>query len=169
MSHNYTGVDGERTEIGTLEYRAKQCGDKDAVTTLARQCVDTIKDFPLYNDADLVCAVPPRPGKNFDLPSALASRVGVELGKGDITHHFSFGSQKMSAKSATLDDKWAAWEAAQLAFNGTDITDKRIILIDDKYQSGTTIQYIAMKLQEAGAGRIYGLCVVKTMRDTDNR
>ncbi len=51
------------------------------------------------------------------------------------------------------------------AFN---VKDKTIILIDDKYQSGITIQYIAMKLQQAGAHEVYGLSFVKTLRDKDN-
>lgn len=43
-----------------------------------------------------------------------------------------------------------------------------VILIDDKYQSGTTINFVASILRGAGAGAIYGLCIVKTARDTDN-
>ena len=31
-----------------------------------------------------------------------------------------------------------------------------------------TIQYIATNLQQAGAHEIYGLSLVKTLRDTDN-
>ena len=31
-----------------------------------------------------------------------------------------------------------------------------------------TIQYIAMKLQQAGAHQVYGLSFVKTLRDTGN-
>ena len=95
--------------------------------------------------------------------------MSARLGKGHITGHFHFGAEKKSVKSATLDDKWTAWEEAQLTFDGVDITDKKIILIDDKYQSGTTIQYIAMKLQKAGAYQVYGLSMAKTMRDTDNQ
>jgi predicted amidophosphoribosyltransferase len=46
--------------------------------------------------------------------------------------------------------------------------DSDVILIDDKYQSGTTMQFVAMKLQEAGARYIFGISLVKTLRDTDN-
>lgn len=42
-------------------------------------------------------------------------------------------------------------------------------LIDDKYQSRTTIQYVVMKLQQEGAYRVFELSVVKTMKDTDNQ
>ena len=171
ISHNRTGTGegGERSEIGELEYRAKHQHDTEAIKTLAEHCVNTIQDLPLYKDADLVCAVPPGPGKDFDLPSRVVSLVSGKVGKPDITDCFNFGSEKKPLKSAGLNEKWEAWEAAQLSFNGSDITGKKIILIDDKYQSGTTIQYIAMKLGEAGARQVYGLSMVKTMRDTDNQ
>jgi len=167
MSHNFTD-DGERTEIGELEYRAKQNHDMEAVEALAEHCANTIMDIPLYGKADMVCAIPPRPDKGFDLPSLAVSIISGKIGKEDITGHFSFAAEKRSVKSATLDEKWDAWNDAAIAFND-DLTDKKIILIDDKYQSGTTIQYIAMKLQEAGAHHVLGLSMVKTMRDTDNQ
>lgn len=51
---------------------------------------------------------------------------------------------------------------------GPSVIGKRVILFDDKYQSGMTLQFVASKLLEAGATDVYGLCAVKTWRDTDN-
>lgn len=36
------------------------------------------------------------------------------------------------------------------------------MLVDDLYMSGITLQYVAMKLKEAGARKVYGLCLVKS-------
>ncbi len=44
-----------------------------------------------------------------------------------------------------------------------------ILLLDDLYQSGITMQYVAMKLQKAGAEKIFGLSIVKSLNDTDNQ
>jgi predicted amidophosphoribosyltransferase len=44
-----------------------------------------------------------------------------------------------------------------------------VILIDDKYQSGMTIQFVASRLYDAGTAKVYGLCAVKTLRDMDNQ
>jgi predicted amidophosphoribosyltransferase len=41
-------------------------------------------------------------------------------------------------------------------------------LIDDKYQSGTTAQFVASHLYQAGAAEVCGLFCIKTWRDTDN-
>jgi len=52
---------------------------------------------------------------------------------------------------------------------GAGITDRpAVIVIDDKYQSGISIQFVASVLRAAGAGEIFGFCAVKTLRDTDN-
>ena len=169
LSFNFTNPNSNRTKIGELEYKAKQKHDTTAVEELATHCISTILDIPLYNNADLICAVPPAPNKNFDVPSQSVSLVSSHLKKDDITKYFKFGYQKKSVTSASLNDKWDALDSACLSFNGVDITNKNIILIDDKYQSGTTIQYIAMKLQESGACQVYGLSIVKTLRDTDNQ
>jgi len=45
---------------------------------------------------------------------------------------------------------------------GVDFEGKDIVLLDDLYMSGITLQYVAMKLKEAGAGKVYGLCLVKS-------
>lgn len=97
--------------------------------------------------------------------------VSEKVGKQDVTGGFVFNGHKSSVKAANFDEKWNVWEDAQVSFQNSsafNVNDKTIILIDDKYQSGITIQYIAMKLQQAGADEVYGLSFVKTLRDTDN-
>jgi len=79
------------------------------------------------------------------------------------------GNTKASVKEVALDEKWAAWESADLQVTSLDLAEKKIILIDDKYQSGTTIQFVGSVLQSHGASEVYGLSLVKTLRDTDNQ
>ena len=158
-----------RTEIGKLECRAKWRSDSVATRELAEYCANTIMDIPLYRAADLVCAVPPTSGKELGLPHKVASFVGRMLGKEDITANFHFRGAKEPTKDADLDEKWSGWDKAQLRFDGADISGKRIILIDDLYQSGTTMQYVAMKLQEAGAYQVCGLSMVKSLSNDDNQ
>jgi phosphoribosylpyrophosphate synthetase len=159
----------ERTELGELEHRAKKHGDKNAIKDLASRAITTIGELPFYRDADFVAAVPPRPDKGFDLPTAIAKLVAVRTEKRDITPDFKFGNTKGSLKELALDEKWAAWQNAALTVDNVELTDSKIILIDDKYQSGTTIQFVAMILQSHGASEVYGLSLVKTLRDSDNR
>ena len=157
-----------RTEIGTWAYQAKYRPHKVAIESLAEHCTNIINDFDLYKNADCVCAIPSTPDKGYDLPTEVVSIVSNALNKPNITQGFSFGGGKESARKTNIDDRWENWENAKLTFSG-DLTGKTIILIDDKYQSGITIQYVAMILQKAGARRVLGLCMVKTRSDTDNQ
>ena len=158
------------TELGRLEYMAKEHRDSSAITTLAERSYLAITSLPFYKDADFLCSVPS--SKEFNLPGRIVSLLSKKLSLPDVTSGFSFPSGKFdSIKSATFKEKWDIWENSNVTFHNpdnTDITGKSIILLDDKYQSGITLQYIAMKLQEAGAKEVYGLCMVKTLRDTDN-
>ncbi|MBL0320168.1 MAG: hypothetical protein IPP74_12905 [Alphaproteobacteria bacterium] len=159
------------TDIGKLENQAKHSQDLQAIKNLTTLIQDTISSLPFYKNADFICAIPPSPDKTFDLPSTLVSNISNNLNKLDITSNFRFHSSKSSIKESSLDQKWDVWESTGLYYDsatGPNLKGKTIILIDDKYQSGITIQFVAMKLQQAGASAIYGLSIVKTLRDTDN-
>lgn len=166
-----TGPDGRpsgHTRLGALEARAKKTRDDEAIGELLGEFVRTIRELPYYRDARFIAAVPPRPGKVYDLPAELASRIAVELKLSDLTPEFNFGQPKLTVKDRLRDDKWDAWEKSCLTFVGRLSGCPSIILIDDKYQSGISIQFVASILRAAGAGEIYGLCAVKTWNDTDN-
>lgn len=113
--------------------------------------------------------MPAHPDKPFDLPSEIAKIVSQKVGKSDITSNFIFKNGKGKIKELPYGEKWDEWDKTGLTFNDpTLIAKKSVILIDDKYQSGSTISFVASKLQEAGAARIYGLSLVKTLSNDDN-
>ena len=158
----------EKTKLGELEYKAKHQHDTQAINTIVNIVTDEINNLPFYQDADYICAVPAHPNKSFDLPATIVATVSKHLNKADITKGFIFDGNKESIKDAELEKKWSTLEQAKIRYE-YNITDKTVILFDDKYQSGTTMQYIAMKLYQAGAKKVYGLCFVKTMSNKDNR
>lgn len=164
---------GERTELGELEYQAKNNSCEESIHTLANQMAEAIETLPFYKDATLIAAVPARPGKTTaDLPTELAKRIAEAKGLTDLTPHFQYGGVREQLKTLPLSERWDAWEGAQLKIcdEGKGLLDgNSVILIDDKYQSGVSANFVGMILQQAGASEIYGLYAVKTMRDTDNQ
>ena len=48
------------------------------------------------------------------------------------------------------------------------VADKIVLLIDDLYQSGVTMNYAAMMLLGEGAKAVLGLACEKTCRNDDN-
>jgi predicted amidophosphoribosyltransferase len=163
---------GERTALGELEYNAKINDDEKAVTALAGHLVTAIQSLPLYNTVKFIAAVPARPGKTTqDLPTELAARIARELDLTDLTGEFRYAGTREQLKALPLAERWAAWEGAQLSLTDEGevlLTGDSVILIDDKYQSGVSANFVAMILQQHGASDVYGLYAVKTMRDTDN-
>ncbi len=158
---------GGRSEIGELEYRAKYHRDPSAIDALARKCETTIRRLAYYRDATGVCAVPPSPEKSFDLPSRLAGTISERLGMRNLTNTIGWRSRKPSLKEVPFNEKWDTLEQVDLSC-GRDVAGQKIILVDDLYQSGITMQYVAMKMIESGAEHVYGLALVKALRDTDN-
>lgn len=164
------GATTTRTEFGAYEYEAKQNGCVASIEAIAQRMCDLIKFLPPYRDANLICGVPKEESKGFHLPEELAKRVTSHTGIGDITANFRFGANKPSLKNLPIEQKWDALEGCDFNANPESINleGQSIILIDDKYQPGVTIQYVASQLQKRGAARVLGLCAMKTWRDDDN-
>ena len=162
------GTPGGHTPIGSLEARAKIAPDEAALDELVTIFVDAISSLPGYRDAKLIAAIPPRPDKQYDLPSVLAARLAARLSLTDMTRRFHFARPKGTVKETQVTAKWAAWEQSGLALTPKMFDRPDVIVIDDKYQSGTSMQFVASVLRSSGAGFVYGMCAVKTLRDTDN-
>ena len=160
----------QRTPIGELVYQAKYQVNQEAIQALSGRMAETIRSLPYYRIAHGVCAVPPCPTKTrTDLPTQIAALVAKELGVDDLTAGFQYQGTKAELKGLPLEQKWPALEAAGITYAGGRLDGKKIILIDDLYQSGVTMQFIAMKLQDAGAHHVYGLSMAKNLSDTDNQ
>lgn len=161
-----------RTPLGQLEYEAKTNNNEAAIVALSEHLATTIASLPLYNSTPFIVAVPARPGKtNPDLPTELAKRVAESFKLTDLTPHFRYAGTREQLKALPLAERWAAWEGAGLSLSAEGaaiLQGHPVILIDDKYQSGVSANFVAMILQRHGASSIYGLYAVKTMRDTDN-
>ncbi|MCG8503907.1 MAG: hypothetical protein MI755_04815 [Sphingomonadales bacterium] len=161
----------EYSALGRLEHQAKHTHKENprAIRNLVTAYCEAITDLPFYRECEIIAAVPAHPDKHFDLPRILAQRIAEELGIQDVTHRFSFSGPKREIKDAPASERWDVWDECGLSFDPPLEDSPSVILIDDKYQSGVTIHYVASKLRDAGVGEIYGLCAVKTLRDTDNQ
>jgi phosphoribosylpyrophosphate synthetase len=160
--------EGEYTDLGKAEHQAKQDKHDPSLEELSSALTKAIKDLPPYQAADAICAIPPSPEKSWDLPTEIVDRIARDCGKENLSKVVKFTRKKDSLKALSLSEKWTSLEAAGLEVDPKKVKNKTIILVDDKYQSGTTAQFIAAKLYEAGAKSVLGLYCVKTWRDTDN-
>jgi hypothetical protein len=96
------------TDMGQAEHDAKTSHNKAAIGTLVSACVDAISLLLPYREADAICAVPPSPDKDWDLPTTLAGRIGGKCGKISLSDAVEFAKKKKSLKALSLADKWSA-------------------------------------------------------------
>lgn len=162
LSLNFESDGETRTHIGQLEKVAKYDNDERAVNELASIVDDFVGKNPIYANADCICAVPPTKMGEKNLPVKIIERLTKFNGK-NISDQIVWTTKNESLKNADGADKLEILKHSGLEItNVADIEGKNIVLVDDLYMSGITLQYVAMKLKEAGASNVYGLCLVKS-------
>lgn len=166
LGMNFDGH-GKHSAIGLLEYQAKYERSKTAIDQLVEILANTIADIPAFERTGHLGCIPPRQGKDFDLPSVLANKLCAKMSKTLITIG-SWKNEKQQLKQVARENKWQCLENAGFEPNPQINSISRLIVLDDLYQSGATLNFVGGKLKETTDCELYGLCVVKSMRDTDN-
>lgn len=161
-------ISGKKTRVGLLEELAKHAHDQAAISELVRLSAETIRDISYLRECNFLMSVPAMPDKTYDLPRELAKGISSATGILDLTPKLALEGKVQSAKSVELSQKWDIWAACTAKYGGPALSGSRVLLVDDKYQSGITIHFWASKLLELGAAEVHGLSMVKTLRDTDN-
>lgn len=155
---------GKRTKLGEHEYQVKyQQENKDIsedLEALTKEMQNSLEKLPFFKHADYVCAVPS--SKPF-IRQIIKGLKGFSFT--DISGIVSWDNKSGSLKNvATADEKLDMIQSWGFHIaEGTDLKDKTILLLDDMYQSGVTMQYVAMQLKEAGARRVFGVALVKSL------
>ncbi len=165
LSMNYNG--DERTPIGELEYQAKFNDNEEAEEELNEVCNQWIDKLPFLKEADYICAMPSsNPGEGSLPHRIIANLEGFDFE--DISDSITWTSKTRSIKDArSPEEKLEILEESGLQISEElDIKRKTVLLFDDLYMSGISMQYVAMKLKEAGASRVFGLCTVKSRSNT---
>jgi predicted amidophosphoribosyltransferase len=159
--------DRKHTEIGELENRAKYNKDRVAIDQLANYMSKMICACPVLSRSDAIAPIPPRQNKDFDLPTEIAKILAPQIGK-PLIHAGVWNGSKGQLKAVPFQDKWNTLEGVGFTPSPAAKITKSLILIDDLYQSGSTLNFIGAKIKNANNGEVMGMCAVKSMRDTDN-
>jgi glutamine phosphoribosylpyrophosphate amidotransferase len=164
--------DYARTSIGELVYSAKPYNraatptNHEKALELAQHFITFIKQHPTYSRADVVVPVASRAGKSFDLPTKLVEHIAAECGMEEGSGYVQKVRVTRPMKDcSTPREKIDNVRDAFAVRNDVDLEGRNIILIDDVYQSGFTINEVGQVLFEAGASNVFGLVATKTVRD----
>jgi len=155
--------DGDYTEIGQWEYLAKYQGNKNAEEKLVNICKQWLAILPYYRNVDCICAMPCSNRSEKSLPRRIVDKLE---GPENISDNVYWQSKTKSLKDAeSVQDKLVILDESSLVID-RNLEGKAVFLFDDLYMSGLSMQYVAMKLKEAGAKWVFGLCLVKSRNNT---
>lgn len=164
---------GGRTPLGQLVYEAKPykriVNDENlvAATELAQRLITFVNLHPSYRRADYLVSMPAY-DKNFDLPAYLVETMCQHLGiecANEFVHKIK--STRQMKDLNTIQEKANEIRGAFEIKYKEIFQNKRVVVVDDVYQSGTTVNELATVLQQAGA-TVLGLVATKTLRDGDS-
>jgi len=164
----------EPTELGQLMRDAKPYDEtpspqhQKAAAELARRLCAFFESMPFYGGVDGFVAVPSsNPTKKFSLPRGFAAELARHTGKADFSSAVTKPRATPQMKNLSRTQKVEAL-LGSVTVDSAKVTGKTIVVVDDLYQSGLTLNYVAEELRAAGANAVFGLAVVKTLRDDDN-
>ncbi len=164
-----------QTTIGALRAQAKPYGGqaataqtKAAADQLVDRCLAFLKEMTCYKSANCVVAMPPSdPAKEYNLPRYMAAQIAAKRGLEDLSKHVRTIKARGSIKSVPLAQKLDTL-LGTIQVDAGVFDGKHVLLIDDLYQSGISMNYCALLLLQTGAKKIFGLACEKTCRNDDN-
>ncbi|HZT81676.1 MAG TPA: phosphoribosyltransferase family protein [Gemmataceae bacterium] len=172
--HTQTSPAGgyERTAIGRLVYEAKPYdrirhpGDRQRAAELAGLLVRFVQQQPTYRAADLLIPVPPsNQNKDYDLPTLLAEAIGKQTGIAATPAALRKTRNTRPMKDCrTVQEKIDNLKGAFTA-DPALVKGKKVILVDDIYQTGFSINEVCRVLRGQGVALVLGLVATKTAHD----
>ncbi|HET6455481.1 MAG TPA: RecQ family ATP-dependent DNA helicase [Armatimonadota bacterium] len=157
----FAGSDWSRSGVGDLAFRLKYKSDFAAVQPLVKEIMALFAEHPELKDVDALVPVPPSTARPFDpvkiMADALSRHLRVPVAPALTRNRRALPQKQMN----TLAQKRAN-VAKAFAVQG-EITGKRLLLLDDLFDSGATLEEAANMLTKAGAGRICVLTLTRTI------
>jgi ATP-dependent DNA helicase RecQ len=161
----FAGADWSRSEVGDLAYRLKYQSDRTALSPLVEQALALCAEHPELADVEAIVPVPPSTPRPFDPVSVLAEELGRRLPRPVrpvLVKTRRTAPQKemrtLAQKRANVAGAFAVPGALQ-----SEIRGQRLLVLDDLYDSGATLEEVCRVLRQAGAARLCVLTLTRTI------
>ncbi len=145
--YGHPQFDTTRTELGELLYKLKYRSDQTAVAPIARAASDFVKNWD--RGIDLIVPAPPSKNRAVQPLFQIAYEVGRLLNL--PVDKTSVRKTKATPELKNVDHaKRLELIGEAHSIEGDALRGRRVLLLDDLYQSGATLNAIARLLKEAG-------------------
>lgn len=142
--------------ISRSKYNAPRTVKAQARRDLVDKYVQTINEHPLYKECSSIVTVPGHRADGNSFGEQLAAAVATACHK-ELIRTASPGGPRPEAKGGT----------AEIADGHFVVSGARgdVLILDDVYRSGTTMNSVARAAKRSGATRAFGLAAVRTRRN----
>lgn len=152
----------KRTEIGELLYRLKYKSDRSAFTSLVETATQFLASRRLA--LDYVLPVPPSKPRVFQPVLEIAKAVSKQLNvlyRDDLVHKAKETPELKNVYD--FNERLKLLENAYVIQQSALLNGKTLLLFDDLYRSGATMNAIAGALQTQGqVANVYAFALTKT-------
>jgi ComF family protein len=156
--------DKKRTKMGELVYRFKYKFDKQSGEKLADLVIEFLEKNQNFKNTDVLITVPPSfSSRPFDPLTFLAQRISQPTKIQYLSEIIKRKKiSKPQKKIFILKEKWENISDAFIINNEVNLQNKKVLLLDDLYDSGATVNTISKLLKEIGVEKIFVLTIAKT-------
>ncbi len=145
--YGHAQFESTRTEIGELLYRLKYKGDQSAVAPIAQAAFDFVCER--NPGIDVIVPTPPSKTRAVQPLFQIADELGRLLSR--PVDKTSVRKSKATPELKNVDyAKRLELLGGAHSIEGDTLRGRRVLLLDDLYQSGATLNAIARLLKEAG-------------------
>ncbi|MCZ7572417.1 MAG: phosphoribosyltransferase family protein [Ardenticatenaceae bacterium] len=148
----FSGAAWSRSRAGELVYRLKYQADASAFQPLVEQLLAVCAEHPELAAVDALVPVPPSVPQGSDLVGSLAEALGKRLGHPVWSVLAKTRRTAPQKEMRTLAQKRANMAGA-FAVRGA-VRGKRLLILDDLYDSGATLEEVSRVLRQAGVASL---------------
>ena len=163
IGHNEFGhmqFDTRRSELGELLYRLKYAGDRSVVPELVDAAVAFLNRWKPA--MDLVVPVPPSNPRAVQPVRLLAQGIAMQCGIAMSDGVTRLRDAPQLKQVYDLDERLRILDGLHAA-NASVVAGKRILLFDDLFRSGATMNAITTALiEQGGAAEVFALTITRT-------
>jgi hypothetical protein len=158
---NYTGADWNRSGIGDLVYRLKYQADASTLPTLVEHTCKLFAAHPEMNQFNFILPVPSSTQRDFNPVQEFCKALSGAFNKPVQASIVKTRQTKPQKEMHTLPQKRDN-VAGAFALNN-DITCKSVLLVDDLFDSGATLEEITKLLLQNNAAHVNVLTLTRTI------
>jgi ATP-dependent DNA helicase RecQ len=158
---SFSGADWNRSPIGELTYRLKYQNDFSVLPRVVEHIVELCVQHPELVKVDGLIPVPPSTKREVNPLLTVVEAVGRKF-KLPVRNIIIKTRQTASQKEMHTQAQKRANVAGAYAVQ-TSVHGQRLLVIDDLYDSGATLEEVARVLHRAGAARVCVLTLTRTI------